>query len=90
MPHGLCLTSPASVTLSGTCHSPRLLLRFYDPWSGAVLIDGQDIRRCSQHSVRAAIGVVPQDTVLFNDTIMYNITYGKPGAKDSQVSGWPL
>eukprot|EP00879_Flechtneria_rotunda_P012248 GHRR01012792.1.p1 GENE.GHRR01012792.1~~GHRR01012792.1.p1 ORF type:complete len:301 (+),score=90.13 GHRR01012792.1:699-1601(+) len=63
----------------------RLLLRFYDPQSGAVLIDGQDIRHCMQASVRAAIAVVPQDTVLFNDTIMYNIRYGRPAASDSQV-----
>ena len=50
-----------------------LLLRFYDPWSGAVLLDGQDVRRYSQASVRGAIGVVPQDTVLFNDTVLQNI-----------------
>lgn len=66
----------------------RLLLRFYDPQSGAVCIDGQDIRRCTQSSVRAAIGVVPQDCVLFNDTIMYNIRYGRPSAADSQVCVW--
>lgn len=63
----------------------RLLLRFYDPQSGCILIDGQDIRRCSQASVRGAIGVVPQDCVLFNDTIMYNIRYARPGASDGQV-----
>jgi ATP-binding cassette subfamily B protein len=63
----------------------RLLLRFYDPQSGCILIDGQDIRHCSQASVREAIGVVPQDCVLFNDTIMYNIRYARPGASDGQV-----
>lgn len=50
-----------------------------------VCIDGQDIRRCTQSSVRGAIGVVPQDCVLFNDTIMYNIRYGRPTASDGQV-----
>jgi hypothetical protein len=64
----------------------RLLLRFYDPQSGSVCIDGQDIRRCTQSSVRGAVGVVPQDCVLFNDTILYNIQYARPGASDSQVS----
>jgi len=54
----------------------RLLLRFYDVHSGAISIDGQDIRNVAQDSLRAAIGVVPQDTVLFNDTIGYNISYG--------------
>jgi ABC-type transport system involved in Fe-S cluster assembly fused permease/ATPase subunit len=68
-----------------SCCSCRLLLRFYDPQSGAVLIDGQDIRHCSQASVRGVIAVVPQDTVLFNDTIMYNIRYGRTTATDSQV-----
>ena len=54
----------------------RLLFRFYDPWSGRILIDGQDIATVSQDSLRAAIGIVPQDSVLFNDTIGYNIAYG--------------
>lgn len=63
----------------------RLLLRFYDPQSGCVCIDGQDIRHCSQSSVRGAIGVVPQDCVLFNDTILYNIRYARPTASDAQV-----
>lgn len=58
----------------------RLLFRFYDVNNGAIYIDGQDIRRVSQQSVRAAIGIVPQDTVLFNDTIYYNIAYGNPAA----------
>src|SRR5690606_8109062 len=58
----------------------RLLFRFYDVDSGAIRIDGQDIREVTQASLRAAIGVVPQDTVLFNDTIYYNIAYGRPDA----------
>jgi ATP-binding cassette subfamily B protein len=63
----------------------RILLRFYDVAGGRVTIDGQDIREVTQGSLRAAIGVVPQDTVLFNDTILYNIRYGRPGAGDAEV-----
>jgi ATP-binding cassette subfamily B protein len=63
----------------------RLLFRFYDVTGGRVLIDGQDIRDVTQKSVRAAIGMVPQDTVLFNDTIYYNIAYGQPGATPSEI-----
>ena len=63
----------------------RILLRFYDVAGGRVTIDGQDIRDVTQESLRAAIGVVPQDTVLFNDTILYNIRYGRPEATDAQV-----
>jgi ATP-binding cassette subfamily B protein len=63
----------------------RLLFRFYDVTGGRILIDGQDIRDVTQKSVRAAIGMVPQDTVLFNDTIYYNIAYGAPGATPSEV-----
>ncbi|MBS0234629.1 MAG: ABC transporter ATP-binding protein/permease [Proteobacteria bacterium] len=63
----------------------RLLLRFYDVTSGRILIDGQDIRDVTQSSLRAAIGVVPQDTVLFNDTIFYNIKYGRADATDDDV-----
>jgi ATP-binding cassette subfamily B protein len=63
----------------------RLLFRFYDVTGGRILIDGQDIRAVSQSSVRAAIGIVPQDTVLFNDTIFYNIGYGRPGATPSEI-----
>jgi ATP-binding cassette subfamily B protein len=63
----------------------RLLFRFYDTTGGRILIDGQDIRDITQDSLRAAIGVVPQDTVLFNDTIGYNIAYGRPGATREQV-----
>lgn len=63
----------------------RLLFRFYDVVDGAVRIDGQDIRDVTQQSVRAALGIVPQDTVLFNDTIYYNIAYGRPDATPSEV-----
>jgi ABC-type transport system involved in Fe-S cluster assembly fused permease/ATPase subunit len=63
----------------------RLLFRFYDVTGGAILIDGQDIRSVTQQSLRAAIGVVPQDTVLFNDTIYYNIAYGRPTASRQEV-----
>jgi ATP-binding cassette subfamily B protein len=63
----------------------RILLRFYDVAGGRVLIDGQDISRVTQSSLRAAIGVVPQDTVLFNDTILYNIRYGRPDASEQEV-----
>ena len=65
----------------------RILFRFYDIQSGAVTIDGQDIRDVTQASVRAVIGVVPQDTVLFNDTIFYNIKYGRPEATDEEEIG---
>ena len=65
----------------------RLLYRFYDVHEGAILIDGQDLRSVSQASLRAAIGVVPQDTVLFNDSIYYNIAYGRPGASPADVEG---
>ena len=64
---------------SGKSTLARLLFRFYDVGRGRITIDGQDIRDVQQDSVRAAIGVVPQDTVLFNDTIYYNIAYGRPG-----------
>jgi len=63
----------------------RLLYRFYDIQSGRILIDGQDIRDVTQSSLRAAIGIVPQDTVLFNDTILYNIRYGRVNASDEEV-----
>ncbi len=63
----------------------RILYRFYDVAGGRVLIDGQDIRGVRQDSLRAAIGIVPQDTVLFNDTIYYNIAYGRPGASREEV-----
>jgi len=70
---------------SGKSTIGRLLYRFYDTAQGAVRIDGQDIREVTQASLRAAIGVVPQDTVLFNETIYYNIAYGKPGATPAEI-----
>jgi len=63
----------------------RLLFRFYDATSGSIRIDGQDLRKLTQSSLRAAIGVVPQDTVLFNDSVYYNIAYGRPGASPAEV-----
>ncbi|WP_100259601.1 ABCB family ABC transporter ATP-binding protein/permease [Qipengyuania seohaensis] len=63
----------------------RLLFRFYDPLSGRILIDGQDIAEVTQESLRAAIGIVPQDSVLFNDTIGYNIAYGREGASEADI-----
>jgi ATP-binding cassette, subfamily B, heavy metal transporter len=64
----------------------RLLFRFYEPSAGRITIDGQDIGAVTQASLREAIGMVPQDTVLFNDTILYNIRYGRAGAKDEEVA----
>ncbi len=72
-------------TGAGKSTISRLLFRFYDVTGGRVLIDGQDVRDVGQDSVRAAIGVVPQDTVLFNDTIGYNIGYGRPGASQAEI-----
>ena len=63
----------------------RLLFRFYDVTGGSIALDGQDLRSVSQHSLRRAIGVVPQDTVLFNDTVYYNIAYGRPSASPAEV-----
>jgi ABC-type transport system involved in Fe-S cluster assembly fused permease/ATPase subunit len=63
----------------------KLLFRFYDPGSGRILIDGQDISQVSQQSLRRAIGIVPQDTVLFNDSIFENVRYGKPESTDAEV-----
>ena len=63
----------------------RLLFRLYESPAGRILIDGQDIRDVTQVSLRAAIGMVPQDTVLFNDTIRYNIRYGRWEASDAEV-----
>lgn len=92
--HDVSFTVPAGkrvavVGSSGAGKSTlsRLLFRFYDVGSsgGAILIDGQDIRTVQQASVRAALGIVPQDTVLFNDTIRYNIAYGKPDASDAEI-----
>jgi ATP-binding cassette subfamily B protein len=70
---------------SGKSTLARLLLRFYDPVAGRILIDGQDIRSVRPSSLRQAIGVVPQDTVLFNDTIAYNIGYGRVGANREEI-----
>ena len=78
-------TAIVGPTGSGKSTISRLLLRFYDPQAGRILIDGQDLRALTQHSLREAIGVVPQDTVLFNDTIYYNIAYGNPKANEDQV-----
>ena len=77
----------AIVGPSGTGKSTiaRLLFRFYDVNAGSIDIDGQDIRNITQDSLRRAIGVVPQDTVLFNDTIYYNIAYGRPGATRAEI-----
>jgi len=72
-------------TGAGKSTISRLLFRFYDVTEGAVEIDGIDVRDMTQASLRAAIGVVPQDTVLFNDTIAYNIAYGRPGASQAEV-----
>ena len=71
---------------SGKTTISRLLFRFYDPVSGAVRLDGQDLRDVTQASVRAAIGVVPQDTVMFNSTIGYNIGYGRNGATQDDIA----
>jgi len=82
-------TKVAVVGASGSGKSTlaRLLFRFYDVNRGRILIDGQDIRDVKQASVRAVIGVVPQDTVLFNDTIYYNIAYGRPDATRAEIEG---
>ena len=80
-------TTTAVVGHSGSGKSTlsRLLFRFYEVDGGAITIDGQDLRNITQDSLRAAIGIVPQDTVLFNDTIEYNIAYGKPGASKEAI-----
>jgi ATP-binding cassette subfamily B protein len=90
--HGLSFEVPAGghvaiVGPSGAGKSTigRLLFRFYDPWSGRILIDGQDIRDITQESLRRHLGIVPQDSVLFNDTIGYNIAYGHDGASQEEV-----
>ncbi len=89
---GVDFTVPAGKKLAVVGHSgagkstlSRLLFRFYDVTGGRILIDDQDIREVTQRSLRAAIGIVPQDTVLFNDTIYYNIAYGNPEAERSAV-----
>ncbi|MEP7157701.1 MAG: ABC transporter ATP-binding protein/permease, partial [Betaproteobacteria bacterium] len=70
---------------AGKSTMSRLLFRFYDIQDGRITIDGQDIRDVKQDSVRASLGIVPQDTVLFNDTIRYNIAYGRPDATDAEI-----
>jgi ABC-type transport system involved in Fe-S cluster assembly fused permease/ATPase subunit len=70
---------------SGKSTLARLLFRFYDVGSGRITVDGHDLRELTQESLRSAIGVVPQDTVLFNDTLEYNIAYGRPGATREQI-----
>ncbi|MGX7926753.1 ABCB family ABC transporter ATP-binding protein/permease [Tsuneonella sp. HG094] len=90
--HGLSFEVPAGSQVAvvgpsgaGKSTIARLLFRFYDPWSGRILIDGQDIAQVTQTSLRAAIGIVPQDSVLFNDTIGYNIAYGRDGATHDEI-----
>ena len=85
-------TIPAGRTVAVVGHSGsgkstlgRLLYRFYDVRAGTIRVNGSDIRKLTQASLRAAIGIVPQDTVLFNDTLLYNIQYGRPGASPAEV-----
>jgi ATP-binding cassette, subfamily B, heavy metal transporter len=80
--HRVAIVGPSG---AGKSTISRLLFRFYDVTAGRILIDGQDIRDVTQTSLRAAIGMVPQDTVLFNDTIRYNIRYGRWDASDAEV-----
>ena len=90
--HDLSFEVPAGKTVAvvgpsgaGKSTLARLLFRFYDVSAGHITIDGQDIRQVTQGSLRQAIGIVPQDTVLFNDTVEYNIAYGRPGATRAEV-----
>jgi len=92
--HELSFEIPAGKTVAvvgasgaGKSTLARLLYRFYDVSSGRITIDGQDIRSVTQDSLRRAIGIVPQDTVLFNDTVAYNIAYGRAGATQAEVEG---
>jgi ABC-type transport system involved in Fe-S cluster assembly fused permease/ATPase subunit len=92
--HGVSFEIPAGKTVavvgpsgSGKSTLARLMFRFYDVGSGRIAIDGQDIRSVTQKSLREAIGIVPQDTVLFNDTVEYNIAYGRTGAGRTEVEG---
>lgn len=90
--HNITFTIPAGKTVAvvgpsgaGKSTLSRLLFRFYEVDSGQILFDGQDVRDLTQASVRRQIGIVPQDTVLFNDSIYYNISYGRPGASQDEV-----
>jgi ATP-binding cassette, subfamily B, heavy metal transporter len=90
--HDVSFEVPAGKTVAvvgssgaGKSTISRLMFRFYDIDSGSITIDGQDIREVTQLSVRASLGIVPQDTVLFNDTIRYNVAYGKPGSTDAEI-----
>ncbi len=90
--YGLSFEAPAGSTVAlvgpsgaGKSTIGRLLFRFYDPWEGRICVDGQDISLVTQESLRRLIGIVPQDTVLFNDTIRYNIAYGRDDPSDEQV-----
>jgi len=90
--HDLSFEIPAGHTVAvvgatgaGKSTLARLLYRFYDVGGGRIAINGQDIRSVTQASLRAAIGIVPQDTVLFNDTIYFNIAYGRPDASREEV-----
>ncbi|MEY2777069.1 MAG: hypothetical protein RLY30_1167, partial [Pseudomonadota bacterium] len=78
-------TAIVGVSGAGKSTLARLLYRFFDPQSGRLLIEGQDIRQVTQQSLRRSIGIVPQDTVLFNDTLGYNIRYGRPDASDEEL-----
>jgi ABC-type transport system involved in Fe-S cluster assembly fused permease/ATPase subunit len=89
---GISFEVPAGKTVAivgpsgaGKSTISRLLFRFYDVTGGRILVDGQDLRDVSQESLRAVIGMVPQDTVLFNDTIAYNIRYGRPSATEDEI-----
>jgi ATP-binding cassette subfamily B protein len=90
--HGVSFEIPSGKTVaivgpsgSGKSTLARLLFRFYDVSTGAITLNGQDIRHVTQSSVRRAIGIVPQDTVLFNDTVRYNIGYGRPDATQEDI-----
>src|SRR5271157_5364 len=90
--HGVSFEAPPGHTIAivgpsgaGKSTISRLLFRFYEPTAGRILIDGQNIRAVTQKSLRAAIGMVPQDTVLFNDSIVYNVRYGRDGASRAEL-----